>query len=204
MLAGSVLILAIPTFLALWLSLLILQGRPVFHIAERVGQHRRPFRMWKFRTMSIGQALGPYGGHCASATTRLGWALRRQRLDELPQLFSVIRGDMSLVGPRPPLPFQVSEHASLYASMLHAKPGLTGLATLTMHRWEDTRLRRIGSANEANSVHGGCLLTRKVRLEAIYRRRQSIRLDLMILACSVLRVAVPGARSRPPRLARAR
>ena len=112
----------------------------VFYRQERIGQAGRPFRMWKFRSMRPGadqhhqqllegnQALGPlFKLRDDPRATRVGAWLRRRSLDELPQLFNVLRGQMSLVGPRPPLQREVETYAGHVARRLNVRPGMTGL-----------------------------------------------------------------------------
>jgi lipopolysaccharide/colanic/teichoic acid biosynthesis glycosyltransferase len=111
------------------LALLIVQGRPVIFVQRRAGINGRLFRMPKLRTLSAD--ANPYEpsfrhGHGGSVT-RVGSFLRRHRLDELPQLVSVLRGDMSMVGPRPELPNIVAEYEPVHKLRLLARPGLTGL-----------------------------------------------------------------------------
>ncbi|MFI2779333.1 sugar transferase [Streptomyces sp. ALB3] len=113
---------------------------PVFHRQTRHGRHSRPFTMWKFRTMvadaearreqltAVNESEGPmFKMRRDPRVTRIGHALRRTSVDELPQLLNVLRGDMSLVGPRPPLPEEVSRYDERELRRLAVRPGLTGL-----------------------------------------------------------------------------
>lgn len=113
---------------------------PVFHRQIRIGRDRAPFRMWKFRTMivnaeahrSVLESANENDGHMFKMrkdprVTPVGRFLRRYSLDELPQLVNVLRGDMSLVGPRPPLPEEVARYDEVELRRLGVKPGLTGL-----------------------------------------------------------------------------
>ncbi|WP_062782030.1 sugar transferase [Marinobacter sp. YWL01] len=122
------LILGLPVLLVLVLIGLFDTGSPVF-CQERVGRHKRPFTLVKFRTMKKDTASVASHLANASAITPFGHFLRRTKLDELPQLWNVLKGEMSLVGPRPCLFNQeelISERESL--GVLRARPGITGLA----------------------------------------------------------------------------
>ncbi|AUW95093.1 sugar transferase [Sulfobacillus sp. hq2] len=115
---------------------------PAFYVQTRIGRHGQPFKMWKFRTMQVGAdihwtAPSPdealtyrFQDHQDWRITRLGKWLRRTSLDELPQLWNVLTGSMSLVGPRPEIP----EMVALYPAYAHARhnvqPGITGLAQI--------------------------------------------------------------------------
>jgi undecaprenyl phosphate N,N'-diacetylbacillosamine 1-phosphate transferase len=106
---------------------------PVFFTQERVGRHGRLFRICKFRTMidgaeNIGPGLELVKGD--SRITKLGGFLRRWCIDEIPQLFNVLHGEMSCVGPRPTLKYQVEQYDDFQRRRLEAKPGMTGLATV--------------------------------------------------------------------------
>jgi lipopolysaccharide/colanic/teichoic acid biosynthesis glycosyltransferase len=122
------LVFGFPVLLVLYLIGLFDTGSPVFR-QERVGQHKKPFTLVKFRTMSVGTAS--VASHLASGSsiTRFGHFLRRTKLDELPQLWNVLKGEMSLVGPRPCL-FNQEEliRERDQRGALDARPGVTGLA----------------------------------------------------------------------------
>lgn len=124
------LILGVPVLVPLWLLGLFDTGSPLFR-QERVGRHQTPFILVKFRTMRPGTASVASHLADASAVTRLGHILRRTKLDELPQLWNVLKGEMSLVGPRPCLFNQtelITERAS--RGVFDARPGITGLAQI--------------------------------------------------------------------------
>jgi lipopolysaccharide/colanic/teichoic acid biosynthesis glycosyltransferase len=137
-LAATFLLVALPVSLLIGLALLLTSGVPLFYRGERVGRGGRLFTMLKFRTLRPGaeQRLGPWLGlelveRTRAETTRLGRWLRATQLDEIPQLWNVLRGDMSLVGPRPIRPRFFEELASelpAYWQRLVVRPGLTGFA----------------------------------------------------------------------------
>ena len=93
-----------PVLLALLLWLLLREGRPVFYVAERMKGIDQPFNLWKLRTMTVVESdAGVSGGDKNTRITPTGAWLRGKRLDEFPQLWNILRGDLSFVGPRPPL-----------------------------------------------------------------------------------------------------
>jgi lipopolysaccharide/colanic/teichoic acid biosynthesis glycosyltransferase len=124
--------------------LLLTSGRPIFYGGERVGRYGRVFRMRKFRTLRADaeSRLGPYYGaeldaRTPAEVTRVGRWLRASQLDEVPQLWNVLRGDMSIVGPRPIRPRffeQLCEEIPSYWQRLVVRPGLTGFAQTRMGR----------------------------------------------------------------------
>lgn len=181
-------VLAAPFILLLfWLRLR--EGRPLFYAAERMRAPDQPFRLWKLRTMAPDPAdSGVSGGDKASRITRTGRFLRRTRLDEIPQLWNVLKGDMSFVGPRPPLRQYVERFPVLYAQVLRSRPGLTGLATLRFHRHEERLLARCRTPEETDATYVRACIPRKARLDLIYQRRRTVCLDLAILAQTFARV----------------
>lgn len=117
-----------PLLGALALVVRITSGAPVFFRQERVGRGGKVFRIYKFRTMvvgAVGQGRGYYLEEGDPRITPAGQWLRATSLDELPQVFNVLLGDMSLVGPRPNLPFIVQRYGHLYDKALSVKPGMT-------------------------------------------------------------------------------
>ena len=132
------LLLALPLAIPIALLILATSGRPLFYRGERVGRGGRVFEMLKFRTLRRGaeDRLGPYLGEelvrrTKAETTAIGAWLRATQLDEIPQLLNVLRGDMSLVGPRPIRPRffeELAEELPAYWQRLVVRPGLTGFA----------------------------------------------------------------------------
>lgn len=130
LLASLGLMLGMPVFAVLWLVGWLDTGSPLFR-QERVGRYQKPFVLVKFRTMLIDTESVATHLADASAVTKVGRFLRRSKLDELPQLWNVLKGDMSLVGPRPCLPSQkvlIDERELL--GVFQARPGITGLAQI--------------------------------------------------------------------------
>lgn len=183
-----VLVLAVP---AAGIALLVLlrSGRPVFYASERMKGPDRAFRLWKFRTMRPAAGDGGVsGGDKAARITPEGRVLRRLRLDEIPQLYNILRGDMSFVGPRPPLRLYVERFPALYARVLRSRPGITGLATLHFHRREERLLAACTTAEETDAVYSRLCIPRKARLDLIYQRNSRLCLDLAIVWQTFLRV----------------
>ena len=144
LIAGTLLAVTSPLTAALMLIILVTSGRPVLYRGLRVGRAGRTFTMYKLRTLrpDAETRLGPYQAAALDARTegeltRVGRRLRALHLDELPQLWNVVRGDMSLVGPRPIRPVffeQLCEEIPQYWQRLVVRPGLTGFAQLRMAR----------------------------------------------------------------------
>jgi lipopolysaccharide/colanic/teichoic acid biosynthesis glycosyltransferase len=186
--------LAVPLFLLLALTVRVIDGAPVLHVAERMRTPQHSFRLYKFRTMRReARPNGVLGGDRAAEVTRLGRLLRRTRLDELPQLWNVLRGDMAFVGPRPPERLYVERCPDLYAQVLQRRPGLTGLATLVYHAHEERLLAACTSPEETDAVYMRRCVPRKARLDMIWQRRSTLCGDLRLLAGSFARVLrLPG------------
>jgi lipopolysaccharide/colanic/teichoic acid biosynthesis glycosyltransferase len=138
LLAGFFLLVTLPVIVAIAVVILLTSGRPIFYHGERVGRRGHVFGMLKFRTLRPGaeERLGPYLGEelvrrTRVETTAIGAWLRATQLDEIPQLLNVLRGDMSLVGPRPIRPRffeELAEELPAYWQRLVVRPGLTGFA----------------------------------------------------------------------------
>ncbi|WP_372727412.1 sugar transferase [Nocardioides sp.] len=112
------------------LAILLTSGRPIYFSQARAGRDGQPFDLMKFRTMRVGTHELSGGYPDRDMITPIGGLLRRTSLDELPQLINILKGEMSLVGPRPALPDQVERYTRRQRGRLQVRPGLTGLAQL--------------------------------------------------------------------------
>ncbi|OQY20916.1 MAG: hypothetical protein B6I34_08065 [Anaerolineaceae bacterium 4572_32.1] len=189
-----IIVLALPLLLPL-MALCALAVRldspgPVFFVQERAGKGGRQFRMYKFRTMhnnvdrsahkdfmrafvngDIGQkdsSKNIYKPFQETQVTRVGRILRKTSLDELPQLFNVLKGDMSLVGPRPNVPWEVEEYRGWHKERLEVLPGITGLAQV--------------------QGRSGISFDRIVKYDIEYIEKQNLLMDLKVLGWTVLSV----------------
>jgi lipopolysaccharide/colanic/teichoic acid biosynthesis glycosyltransferase len=163
--AGGTLVLATPVLALVALAIRVTSGRPVLYRQSRVGKDGVDFELLKFRTMVRGaetQGAGYAVDKGDLRITRVGKVLRRLSLDELPQLWNVMRGDMSVVGPRPTLRYQVERYTPQQRRRLDVKPGITGWA----------------------QVHGRAALPweERIELDVWYVEHRSPALDLKILA----------------------
>jgi lipopolysaccharide/colanic/teichoic acid biosynthesis glycosyltransferase len=178
--AATALVLAAP-LVAVIAALIVLDSPgPVFHRVERVGFRGRPLRMLKFRKMAVGArgiALTTDGD---ARLTRIGALLARTRLDELPQLWHVLRGEMSLVGPRPEHLGFVARHPDAYRQILSVRPGLTGLSQLAF-----ARERAVLDARDPLGHYLTGILPQKVVLDCLYARRVGLGEDVRILVATV-------------------
>ncbi len=157
-------------------------GWPVIYVSERMRSPTQAFGLLKFRTMTAeAEDGGISGGHKAARITPLGAILRAGRMDELPQLWNVLRGDISFVGPRPPLRSVVERYPEIYAEVLKSRPGITGLASVVFHEHEAWLLRDCKTAAEATAVYDRRCVPRKARLDLIYQRNRSLCLDLWLI-----------------------
>lgn len=154
---------------------------PVIFRQQRVGQHGKLFTIYKFRTMvENSETIGP--GHTAKGDPRItpiGRYLRRFKLDELPQLYNVLRGEMSLVGPRPKLP----NHDP---APMGCRPGITGAATLAF-RHESRILCKV-PAGRIESFYQQYIVPHKLRLDSDYMERATVLSDINVLVATVLRI----------------
>lgn len=173
------------------LVLLVLQGRPVFFAAERMHSPGRAFTLWKFRTMRpADEDRGVSGGDKAARLTGPGRLLRKTRLDELPQILNILKGEMSFVGPRPPLRQYVEAFPALYAEVLKARPGVTGLASLVYHRHEERLLAICRTAEETDRVYRRRCVPTKARLDILYGQRQSLCFDVAIICRTIFSIFI--------------
>ena len=155
---------------------------PIFFRQTRVGRGGKPFEILKFRTMRPTRSPGPLiTGAGDPRVTRVGRVLRRWKVDELPQLVNVLRGEMSFVGPRPEVPRYVDMFAEQYRELLAVRPGITDIASMAF-RDEEILL---GRSPNPEDLYVREILPRKLALSHAYVRRRSFGLDLRLIARTV-------------------
>ncbi len=185
---------ASPLYLLVGLATRLESDGPLIYSAERIGVYGRTFRIYKFRTMSA--AAGDDGpavtAHDDPRITRLGRFLRQTKLNELPQLFNVFRGDMSFVGPRPEHVEFVAHYTPEQREVLSVKPGITSLATI-LYAGEEKML----NFSEVTETYLRSILPDKLRLDLLYVRNRSLLLDIDILFHTML-VLIPCFRRAAP------
>jgi len=170
--------------------ILLRDGMPIFFRAERMRSPTESFHLLKFRTMTeSAQDSGVSGQDKAHRITQTGAMLRQRRLDEIPQIWNVLRGDISFVGPRPPLREYVARFPDLYAQVLKARPGITGLATLLYKDTEGKLLATCQTASETDAVYARRCVPQKAKIDLIYRDHRSLCWDGLLVWATVF----PGA-----------
>jgi lipopolysaccharide/colanic/teichoic acid biosynthesis glycosyltransferase len=182
------LVVALPLFVAIAVAIRAWDGPPVFFRQRRIGRNGRPFTMVKFRTMiHAPAAAGPnFTLRGDSRVTRLGALLRGSKLDELPQLFNVLRGEMSLVGPRPETPDLIAHYTPAARTMrLSIRPGVTDYASWLL-RDEGALLAR---APDPEAFYRERLMPLKIALCELYLDRIGLMADLRIILATVCALA---------------
>jgi lipopolysaccharide/colanic/teichoic acid biosynthesis glycosyltransferase len=184
-LAVAGLFLLLPIFFVIALLIKVDSDGPVFYRGRRIGFHGDPFRIFKFRTMcSDAELVGTTStGHRDPRITRIGRWLRPAKLDELPQLLNVVKGEMSLVGPRP----EVEEHTAVYTNeeqiILSVRPGITDYASIRFYNLNEL----VGSENPQR-VFIEKYRTEKNQLRVLYVLNQSFLMDLKLIFRTVARI----------------
>lgn len=186
---GLVLLIVLgPVIAVTALVILVLDGRPVFYISERMKNPSEGFNLIKFRTMKpVAGDSGVSGGDKSDRITRTGPFLRRTRLDELPQLWNVILGDISFIGPRPPLRQYVERFPELYAKVLQSRPGISGMASIYFHAHEEHLLARSRSREETDEIYCRACIPRKARLDLIYQANRNLCVDFALMLKTVFK-----------------
>jgi lipopolysaccharide/colanic/teichoic acid biosynthesis glycosyltransferase len=175
--AAVLLVLLSPVFVAIAFAIWWDSGKPVLFSQVRVGRRFRSFRIYKFRSMRAASAGPAITAATDARITRVGRLLRTTKLDELPQLWNVLKGDMSLVGPRPEIPRYVEQFRPRYEAILSVRPGITDLASLEFRDEEQVLAR----ASDPLLEYAGVVLPAKLDLAEQYVQRRSFALDFSIL-----------------------
>ena len=186
------LIIAAPFMMLTAVAIVVSSGRPVFFRQRRVGQNGRMFDLYKLRTMRSSSAGPQITSSRDERITPVGRFLRRTKLDELPTLWNVLRGDMALVGPRPEVPRYVDASDRLWRAVLSVKPGITDPVTLRLRREEDLLARVNG---DALNYYVKELQPAKLRGYLAYLEQRNWRTDLSVLWQTVAAVVIPGKAS---------
>jgi lipopolysaccharide/colanic/teichoic acid biosynthesis glycosyltransferase len=181
--ASTSLLVLLPLFCVFGVLIKLDSNGPVFFRQERVGTRFRLFQIYKFRTMARD---APWTGSAITCgddprVTRVGRFLRRNKLDELPQLLNVLKGDMSIVGPRPELPEYVERFKDDYREILMVRPGMTDPASLKFR--DEAAL--LGNSSDPIGLYVESILPEKLNLGKEYVRRSSLLSDVRLVIKTV-------------------
>jgi lipopolysaccharide/colanic/teichoic acid biosynthesis glycosyltransferase len=172
--AALALLIGAPVLLAVGVCVALADGRPILFWQTRIGRKGRPFRLAKFRSMR--------------PEYKPATQMRRYKLDELPQMWNVLRGDMSLVGPRPEVPAFVDVTDPTWRKVLSVRPGLTDLATLVYRKEEEL----LAAVSDPEQYYRDVVLPDKLQLNVRYLERRTLLSDLQLLIVTVCYAIVPG------------
>lgn len=186
-LSAAGLFLFFPAFLIIAILIKMDTRGPVFFIHQRVGRNFKPFSLYKFRTMiDKAQELGPQiTSGSDSRITRVGKLLRKTKLDELPQLWNVFKGDMSFVGPRPEVSKYIEMFRDEYIEILKVKPGITDYAAIEF-RDEENVLKRFKNPEEGYIKE---VLPTKIDLYKKYLRERGLLTDMKLIFLTLWKIS---------------
>jgi lipopolysaccharide/colanic/teichoic acid biosynthesis glycosyltransferase len=181
--------IALPAGLLIAAVVRLTSGRPILYRGRRMGQGGREFEILKFRTMTTAPTTTGVTAADDVRITRVGRWLRRLKLDELPQLINVLRGDMGIVGPRPEDPRFAASYSGRYAAVLGVRPGITGPAAVQY--LQEERLLSSAGPVDLDGYYAAELLPRKLELDLAYVADAGLRKDLSILLTTVKALSWP-------------
>ncbi len=184
------LLVLMPVFLVIGIMISIFMPGPVFYRQKRVGQYGRLFTMYKFRSMKVGPETTTVTTDSDVRITPLGSFLRRSKLDELPELWNVLKGDMSFVGPRPDVPGYADTLTGEQRKILELKPGITGPASLKYAREEEI-LAKVDNPEKYNDE---VIYPDKVKINLDYYYNWSMSKDLKIIGNTLFGPTPPPKR----------
>ena len=177
------LVLTLPLLIIIAILIRLDSKGPVFYRGVRVGQFGKQFKIFKFRTMV--EKAEELGGPSTSADdprlTKFGRFLRKYKLDELPQLINVLRGEMSLVGPRPEVPEEIATYSAREREILKAKPGMTDFASL----WDFHEEEILRGSKNPHQTYREKIKPMKIKLSLEYLEKQSFLTDLKIIFLTI-------------------
>jgi lipopolysaccharide/colanic/teichoic acid biosynthesis glycosyltransferase len=187
--AGLALLIASPILIAAIIAIWLEDGSPVLFRQTRIGQYGKPFSILKLRSMRKKAAGNLITMEGDARITRVGRLLRKFKLDELPQLWNVLRGEMNIIGPRPEVPLYVDAADPVWQQVLCLKPGLTDLATLVFRDEERTLAR----STDIQKTYREVVLPEKLALNLNYARARSVVSDLKLIALTARYSLMPGS-----------
>jgi lipopolysaccharide/colanic/teichoic acid biosynthesis glycosyltransferase len=181
--------LLMPAFLVLAFLIKREDKGPIFYRGLRVGRYGRPFKIFKFRTMVVdAESLGgPSTADDDPRITRIGRIIRKYKLDELPQLINVLKGEMSFVGPRPEVQHYVKMFTEAEKAILDVRPGITDWASL----WNPDEGKILGGSPDPEKAYMEKIRPTKVRLQLKYVQERSFLIDLKIIFQTFLTILSP-------------
>ncbi|MEQ8323816.1 MAG: sugar transferase [Vicingaceae bacterium] len=172
-------LILLPIFLVISMAVLLGSGMPVFYLQERVGKDGKLFNLIKFRTMKAGsndKSLLTIGDKDQRITSE-GYVLRKLKLDELPQLFNVLAGEMSLVGPRPEVSKYVEQYTEEQRAVLEVKPGVTDIASIIYINESEL----LAKSKNPENTYVKKIMPEKIRLNLEYLEKRNVFTDLAII-----------------------
>ena len=180
------LILLFPLFGVISILIKIEDDGPVFFRGTRIGQKGKPFKMYKFRSMVVN--ADKIGGHSTSdddpRLLKIGKFLRKYKLDELPQLIDVFKGNLSFVGPRPEVPFYVNMFTEDEKAILTVRPGITDWASL----WNSNEGAILAGSPDPEKTYMEKIRPEKIRLQLKYVQEHSFWVDIKIIALTLTKI----------------
>lgn len=187
-----------PLLLACGLAILMEDGCPIFFRQQRVGRYGEPFQLVKFRSMSRRNSGTRITAAKDPRITRVGAFLRAYKLDELPQLWNVLKGEMSLVGPRPELSDFVDLDSPQWRVALSVKPGITGIASLVYRNEEQL----LAGSDDPERYYRSVILPAKLSLCTAFIQNAGVLLECKLIACTVYYALFPSRLDGPRMAAR--
>ncbi len=186
--AVAVLPVLTPLFALVCIAIVVESPGNPFYGGWRVGKNGKLFRMWKFRTMvkhadKLGTSITTRRD---PRVTRIGWFLRKTKIDELPQFFNLLLGDLTLIGPRPESPDLAEQYTPEQKQIFTVKPGITGPVQL---RYTDIEAEAVPDGKNAEVFYIECLLEQKVRMDIEYLRTRTVLSDCRVLLLTVFLMA---------------
>jgi len=178
--------LLLPLFVIISIFIMLDSEGPVFFLQDRIGKERRIFKLIKFRTMYKNdfQEKKKFTPGDISRITRFGSILRRTKIDELPQLINVLRGDMALVGPRPEVPKYTYLFIGDFESLLSLRPGITDRASIKYRNEEDL----LHASSDPEKLYTREILPDKLRMSLEYRHNINFRNDVKIVFSTIMKI----------------